>query len=506
MARPPTRGSSVQWVSEKPEAMEIFTTHLANHGFRILFVERLGWDHASGTLVADVDGQAFRFDIIAHKRGFQVIHCIADRYTLFNRRRLRALQKQLLKLAHEHIVIYSCNEPKKQVWQWAVRLADGRRIRHREHPFFSASPPLPLLSRLEKLRFTLTEEETITLVDALERVRDALDIQADLDLFVNKPRYAEQSDQLALAMKNGTGDDFHAFVLFHRPLAKWGTKRLKRWVGLDEDDAEQIGMLTIMRAAKRFRPELGFQFSTYATTSMHRDCHRLGPNLALIIRVPSNIYWTLMRVGRTLHRLDVRFGQPSGTRFLKRLSEQDPTFQCRWQRFRAATEIRSLSNLRSPEYKEALRLVAPDGNPLAEILRQSMTSEVLASAIDSLSPDDATIIRLRYGLDGEPQTLESVGVLFGVTKERIRQRQLRIEGALRTAILKVLGDLKEVASESESRASSEQTSESVSTSKTVLTDEVSPNSKMQSPHDPPEITILRLQHRDVQGGLFTHAH
>jgi len=487
--------------------MESFTTHLANHGFRLLFVERLGWDHASGTLVAEVDGQVFRFDIIAHKRGFQVIHCVADRYTLFNRRRLRALQKHLLKLAHEHIVIYSCDEPKKQVWQWAVRLADGRRVRHREHPFFSSSPPLPLLSRLERLRFTLAEEENITLVDALERVRDALDIQADLDLFVNKPRYAEQSDQLALAMQNGSDEAFHAFVLFHRPLAKWGTRRLRRFVGLDEEDAEQIGMIAIIHAAKHFRPELGYQFSTYATIAIHKQCARYGPYYALIVRIPSKVYWEYRRLIRVSERLDVRFGHSSGARFLERAAEQDPTFRWRWQRIRATTEIRSLSDPRAPECKEALRLVAPNGDPLAEIIRQSMSNEVLVSAIESLSPDDATIIRLRYGLDGEPQTLESVGVRFSVTKERIRQRQLKIEKALRKAILEMLGDSEDATTILEENATVEHTIETVAQRETLPANEKSPdNSEIRSPQDPPEITILRLHRRDVQGGLFTHVH
>jgi len=188
--------------------MDEFTSHLTCHDFRTLFVERLGWDHASGTIAAEADGLAYRFDIIAHKRGFQVIHCRADRYTLFNRRRLRSLQKQILRVAHEHIVIYSCEEPKKQVWQWAVHMPDGQRLRHREHPFFSSSPSDGLVTRLRSLRFTLAEEERVTLVDALDRVRRALDTRADLDLFVNKPRYAEKSDRLAMAMRAG-GEPAH---------------------------------------------------------------------------------------------------------------------------------------------------------------------------------------------------------------------------------------------------------------------------------------------------------
>lgn len=490
--------------------MDEFTTHLSGHDFKTLFVETLGWDHASGTLEAVADERAFRFVIIAHKRGFQVIHCAADRYTLFNRRRLRSLQKQLLKFAHEHIVIYSCDAPRKQVWQWAVHLPDGHRLRHREHPFFSSAPPDALVSRLTGLRFSLAEEERITLVDALDRVRAALDTRAELELFVNKPWYAERSDRLAVAMRAGGPAEFHAFVLFHRPLAKWGARRLHRWLGMDEEDAEQIGMIGVLRAARGFKPELGFQFSTYATRAIHQNCHRLGPKEALLVRVPAAVYWPYMRIRRAAERLDVRFGPASGSRFLDRIADRDDLFRRRWTRFRAATEVRSLSDRREPEYETARLLAAPDGDPVAALLCAS-TSQFVASALESLAPDDARIIRLRYGLDGEPQTLEAIGQLFGVTKERIRQRQLTIEDALRAVILDMLGDPTETRAEAQadSTAAEQPASEAASQGEGAGTgspegeqlDDVVEN----PPQEPPELFVLRPQCRIVQGGLLAHA-
>jgi hypothetical protein len=132
-----------------------------------------------------------------------ILHGQADHATLYNRGRLRTLQRKLAAHVHEHVVIYSCDIPRKQVWQWAVRVENGRRLRHREHPFFSESPPPGLLKRLKQLRFTLDEEDGITLVDALARVRTVLDAAAEFNLFVNKPWYAERSDQLAEALENG---------------------------------------------------------------------------------------------------------------------------------------------------------------------------------------------------------------------------------------------------------------------------------------------------------------
>lgn len=125
--------------------------NLADHQFAELFREELGWDRAAGTISVDVDGRRLQFDAIAQKRGFQVLRCTAHRQVLFNRGLLRRAQRQLVRVAHEHIAIYCCESPAKQVWQWVVRTDDGRRLRHREHPFFSSLPPRPFLDRLARV-------------------------------------------------------------------------------------------------------------------------------------------------------------------------------------------------------------------------------------------------------------------------------------------------------------------------------------------------------------------
>src|SRR5262249_54440191 len=153
---------------------------------------------------------------------------------------LRKVQRIVAQTCHEHILVFCCERPRRQVWQWAIRLPDGRKLRHREHPFFSASPPAPFLNRLSGLRFTLDEEEGVTLVHALERVRRVLDATADLNLFVRRPKYAQRSDELARAMRGGDQDALNRFLLFHLPLARKVSQRLCRWFSVLPEDAEQI--------------------------------------------------------------------------------------------------------------------------------------------------------------------------------------------------------------------------------------------------------------------------
>jgi len=242
--------------------MTDLTRHLAQHLFRELFIELLGWDYASGGVDVLVDHGCFRLQIIAQKRGLQVLHCPTDHLTLIDRGRLRRVQRKLALQIHEHVVVYSCESPRKQVWQWAIRRDDGRRLRHREHPFFSESPPARLLNRLAGLRFDLSEEESVTIVDALRRVRAALDRKPELNLFVNRPRYAKRSDELARAMKTGGDAELHDFVLFHLPLVTWAVRPLVHLYRGDLEEAEQVGMLGLIHAARHYDPRRGIQFST----------------------------------------------------------------------------------------------------------------------------------------------------------------------------------------------------------------------------------------------------
>lgn len=419
--------------------MEEFARQLATHDFQSLFIEALGWDRASRWLSVETDDRSFVLRVLAEKRGVQVATCFVDRYSLFNRGRLRRIQKEFARSAHEHILVSYSDDPKKQVWQWAVRLPDGRRLRHREHPFFSATPPEPLLARLEQLAFSLDEEESTTLIDVLGRVRAALDTRSELNLFVRKPVYAEQSDQLALAMRDGGLSEFHEFVLFHRALAKWATKRLSRWPGLDEEDAEQIGLLGIINAARKFKPELGYQFSTYATTAIKRRCHRHGPDEGLLIRVPAPVYWPHWHTQRAAERLETRHGFGRGRAFIDWLQARDSKFSAGWTRFRAATRIQSIDD-RMTNAKEAVRrLPDPAMDPCGQLLRAE-EPDVVGWALDALSDEDAWIIRLRYGLGERARTLNEVGIMLGLTRERIRQRQLKAEKQLAKSIREFFGE------------------------------------------------------------------
>jgi len=73
--------------------MSELAPYLAQHQFKDLFIEALGWDRAAGTLEVTADGQTVRLTAVAQKRGLQVLQGATDNLTLVNRGRLRRLQR-----------------------------------------------------------------------------------------------------------------------------------------------------------------------------------------------------------------------------------------------------------------------------------------------------------------------------------------------------------------------------------------------------------------------------
>lgn len=394
---------------------------LGSHSFRELF-QQLGWDPTTNETCVSVDGQPLHFKAVGQKRGLTVLHCRTDRVNLADRMFLRHAQRRVLKLFHEHILVYTSDEPRKQVWQWAVRLPDGHALRHREHPFFSADPPAPFVARLEQLRFTLEEEESTTLLDALARVRAALDVSAEYALFVKRPRLARLSDELARLIQAGDEAAYHRLILQHLSLARSISRRLQRWFGMDRDDAEQTAVLGLLTAAQKFKPEEWSDFSKSATWWICNLCRRLGLVFALPIRIPEYVFWPCFRLQQQLDLLANRQLPDQERGDILTQLERDQIVSKNWRDFLHATTFEPLSRTGT--------LAASATVPEEDIVQSELNTSI-REAIAGLRRRDAAVIRMRYGIDCLPMTLEAIGRRFRLTREAIRQMQLRAERRLR---------------------------------------------------------------------------
>ena len=192
--------------------------------------------------------------------------------------------------------------------------------------------------------------------------------------------------------------------------------------GLPFEDIIQNGNLGLMRAARMFDVRKGYKFSTYATNWIKQAIRREADNTSKNIRVPSHFEATIRKYKALKNKLTCQYGEePSREEMARELDVSVEVIdKCEW----LLNDIASL-NVMVGDGKETEcgELIASDvKTPEEEMLDTDLrekTEEILNSGV--LTSREIEIIRLRFGFDGRRLTLEEIGQLIGLTRERVRQ-------------------------------------------------------------------------------------
>ena len=294
----------------------------------------------------------------------------------------------------------------------------SQKIHHPGDPFASDDPVGLYLKEMSRVPLLSLEEEQ-SLAHRIERAR-----RARKKLEVTGREAAPLRRKMEPLIADGQEARDHLIKANTRLVVSVAKRYIGHGVPLL--DLIQEGNLGLMKAVEKFDPRRGFRFSTYATWWIRQAITRSIADQSRTIRVPVHMGDRIRQLQKIQRDLEQKLGrQPEVQELAKEVNL--PVRKVQWiqkvsqQPLSLESPVNDEEEAELGQFVEDETTVTPQHNAYL-----SMLKDKLENVLDELTPREARVLRLRFGLDdGNEYTLEEVGQKFGLTRERIRQ----IEGA-----------------------------------------------------------------------------
>ena len=262
----------------------------------------------------------------------------------------------------------------------------------------------------------LTAEEEVQLAKEIEAGQEAVERLEE----EGGELTLDEQDELYLLKERGEAARAHLIRANTRLVVSIAKKYRGR--GLQFLDLIQEGNVGLMKAVEKYDYRRGNRFSTYATWWIRQAVTRALANHGRTIRIPAHLGGRISKLYQVAQELEQQQGrQPTAEEIAEEMDL--PAERVRWM-LRTSRQPVHLERPVGDESDAELGDFIEDSEapPPAEMVAQTMLTEEIGQILDQLTPREARILRLRYGLqDGESRTLKEVGEMFGLSRERIRQ-------------------------------------------------------------------------------------
>ncbi|MBY6705517.1 RNA polymerase sigma factor [Rhodococcus sp. BP-241] len=295
-----------------------------------------------------------------------------------------------------------------------------------------------LTASADSVRAYLKQIGKVALLNAEEEVELAKRIEAGLYAVQLMAESAEKGEKLPVAQRrdmtwicrDGNRAKNHLLEANLRLVVSLAKRYTGR--GMAFLDLIQEGNLGLIRAVEKFDYTKGYKFSTYATWWIRQAITRAMADQARTIRIPVHMVEVINKLGRIQRELLQDLGREPTPEELAKEMDITPEKVLEIQQY--AREPISLDQTIGDEGDSQLGDFIEDSEAVVAVDAVSFTllQDQLQSVLETLSEREAGVVRLRFGLtDGQPRTLDEIGQVYGVTRERIRQIESKTMSKLR---------------------------------------------------------------------------